>query len=130
MRIEGIVVHGKHIGRTIGFPTANIQVEQQLGGGPDGVYAAFLEVNGVRHSCMVNIGHHPTLPEGGKTVEAHLLDHACDLYGERVALETAAFIRPEQRFASVEALRMQLEQDKITARTLLEAQIQAPPGIE
>lgn len=118
MIFEGHVVHGKHLGRTIGFPTANIEVIRQLGNDPDGVYAAFLEVDGTRHAGMVNIGHHPTLPEGSKTVEIHLLDFAGDLYGKRVVLETAGYIRPEQKFSSIEALRQQLEQDKITAARL------------
>ena len=118
MIIEGIVVHGKHLGRTIGFPTANVEVRRQAGSGPDGVYAAFLEVDGARHAGMVNIGHHPTLPEGDKTVEIHLLDFTGDLYGKHVVLETMGYIRPEQKFCSVEALRRQLEQDKITAARL------------
>lgn len=119
MIIEGHVVSGKRLGRTIGFPTANIHADRREGDGPDGVYAARLYINGTDHGCMVNIGHHPTLPEGDKTIEAHIFDFSDDLYGETVRLETIAYLRPEQKFDSVEALRAQLERDKIAARKLL-----------
>ena len=119
MRIEGIVVHGKHIGRTLGFPTANVQAERICGSGKDGVYAAQFIVDGKKYASMVNIGRHPTLPEGEKTIEAHVFDYAGDLYGRKVVIETTDYIRGEQKFASVEELRLQLERDKITARELL-----------
>ena len=119
MIVEGTIVQGKQLGRTIGFPTANIRAEHHEGTGPNGVYAAFLTVDGVRHGCMVNIGHHPTLPEGEKTIEAHIFDFDDDLYGKTVKLETVAYLRPENKFASVDALRAQLELDAITARKLL-----------
>lgn len=130
MRIEGVVVHGKQLGRTIGFPTANVEIRCQTGNGPDGVYAAFLEVNETRYYSMVNIGHHPTLPGGGKTVEAYIFDFSGDIYGKPVCIETVAYIRPEQAFPSVEALRLQLEKDKITTYELLSAKISETPGIE
>ena len=119
MIVEGTVVQGKQLGRTIGFPTANIRAERREGDGPDGVYAALLTVDGVRRGCMVNVGCHPTLPEGEKTIEAHIFDFNDDLYGKAVRLETVAYLRPEKKFASVDALRAQLEQDGITARKLL-----------
>ena len=119
MTIEGKVVKGKQLGRTIGFPTANIETEIQTGEGPDGVYAAYIHVDGRRYPCMVNIGHHPTLPEGGKTVEAHIIGYSGDAYGKKVLLETARYIRPEQKFGSVEELKNQLERDKITSISIL-----------
>ena len=130
MRIEGTVVRGKQIGRTLGFPTANVQAETISGSGPDGVYAAFFTVDENRHLCMVNIGHHPTLPEGGKTIEAHVFDYTGDLYGRHVIIETTDYIRGEQRFSSAEELRLQLERDKITARELLTGIKHSPSGIE
>ena len=119
MKIEGTVVHGKHIGRTLGFPTANVQAARICGSGPDGVYAAHFVVDSQAYSCMVNIGRHPTLPEGERTIEAHIFDYAGDLYGREVTIETMDYIRGEQKFSSVEELRRQLERDKITARELL-----------
>lgn len=122
MKIEGVVVHGKHLGRTIGFPTANLRADRREGEGPNGVYAAWFHVDGRRLPCMVNIGHHPTLPEGGETVEAHIFDFSEDIYGKEAALETVAFLRSEVKFSSAEDLRLQLEKDKITSRALLKTE--------
>ena len=122
MRIEGIVVHGKKLGRTIGFPTANLRADKREGDGPNGVYAAWFHVNGQQLPCMVNIGHHPTLPGGGKTIEAHIFDFAEDIYGKEAVLETVAFLRSEVKFSSPEDLRLQLEQDKERCRRLLKSE--------
>ena len=119
MKIEGIVVHGKQLGRTIGFPTANLHADKRIGDGPNGVYAAWFHVNGQKLPCMVNIGHHPTLPGGGETVEAHIFDFSEDIYGRKAILETVAFLRSEVKFPSPEALRRQLERDKESCRKLL-----------
>lgn len=128
MKIEGIVVHGRALGRTIGFPTANVQTEKREGDGPDGVYAAWFSFGERRLPCMVNIGHHPTLPGGGRSVEAHIFNCSEDLYGLRVCVETMAFLRGEVKFPSAEALRRQLEQDRQRALEILN--MQTPPGIE
>lgn len=130
MIIEGKVVKGKQLGRTIGFPTANIEVVYQQGSGPDGVYAAFIEIDGQRRFSMVNIGNHPTLPGGGKTVEAHILGFSGDIYGRSVALETVEYLRPEKKFGSVEELKQQLRRDEKTCEAILYRQISTPPGIE
>lgn len=120
MRIEGIVVEGKQLGRTIGFPTANVDVKGQYGSGLDGVYAAFTEIDGARHPSMVNIGHHPTLPEGEKTVEVHIFGFSGDIYGKAVTVETVEYIRPERKFASVEELKRQLQKDEKTCEGILQ----------
>lgn len=122
MKIEGVVVHGKHLGRTIGFPTANLRADKREGDGPNGVYAAWFHVDGQKLPCMVNIGHHPTLPEGGETVEAHIFDFSEDIYGREATLETVAFLRSEIKFPSAEDLRLQLEKDKLTSRALLKTE--------
>lgn len=119
MIIEGIVVHGKHLGRTLGFPTANLDPLSPPERIDEGVYAAWLIADGRRMGCMVNIGSHPTLPDGGKTIEAHIFDFQGDLYGQRVRLETIAHLRGEIRFASIEALRRQLASDAKAARAIL-----------
>lgn len=121
MRLEGTIVHGRQLGRTIGFPTANFQVERIEGAGPDGVYAAWFFLDGRRFPCMLNIGSHPTLPGGGQRVEAHLLAYDGDLYGRRAAVETAHFLRSEQKFSSPEALRAQLKRDAARSLALLTA---------
>lgn len=120
MIIEGKIVRGKQLGRTIGFPTANIESERQIGEIPDGVYAALVEIDAIQYRAMVNIGCHPTLPEGERTIEAHIFDFDGDLYGKMMRIEIIAFIRPERKFASADALRQQLSQDKLTAMEVLE----------
>lgn len=122
MKIEGIVVHGKQLGRTLGFPTANLRADRREGESPNGVYAAWFYVDGKKLPCMVNIGHHPTLPEGGETVEAHIFDFSGDIYGKKATLETVAFLRSERKFPSPDELRMQLEKDAKTCRALLKTE--------
>ena len=119
MRIEGRIAQGKQLGRTIGFPTANLQPAGAVNLQLKGVYAAWFELEGERLPCMVNIGHHPTLPEGAPTIEAHIFDYSGDLYGKRAAVELVTLLRPEQKFPSVEALRLQLERDKVRSMEIL-----------
>lgn len=119
MRIEGVIAQGKQLGRTIGFPTANLQPAGKVNLQLKGAYAAWFEADGERLPCMVNIGHHPTLPEGAPTIEAHIFDYSGDLYGKRAAVELVALLRPEQKFPSVEELRLQLERDKIRSLEIL-----------
>lgn len=119
MRIEGVIAQGKQLGRTIGFPTANLQSAGGLDLQLRGVYAAWFEVDGERLPCMVNIGHHPTLPEGAPTIEAHIFDYFGDLYGKNAAVELVSLLRPEQKFPSVEQLRLQLERDKARSLEIL-----------
>ena len=119
MRIEGRIAQGKQLGRTIGFPTANLQPAGAVNLQLKGVYAAWFELEGERLPCMVNIGHHPTLPEGAPTIEAHIFDYSVDLYGKRAAVELVTLLRPEQTFPSVEALRLQLERDKVRSMEIL-----------
>ena len=120
MKIEGRVVRGRQLGRTLGFPTANLQPEHIESRGPDGVYAAWFFVNGERLPCMLNIGSHPTRPGGGRSVEAHILGYEGNLYGSRARVETVAFLRGEVKFTSPEALRDQLTRDAARSRELLE----------
>ena len=117
--IEGVVVKGKQLGRTIGFPTANIHPDRWEGEGPNGVYAAWCTVDGARHPGMLNIGLHPTVPEGAPTVEINLFDFHDDVYGMRAVVETVAYLRGEVRFGSVEELRAQLERDRLRSMELL-----------
>ena len=120
--IEGVVVKGKQLGRTIGFPTANIRPERWEGKGPNGVYAAWCTVDGARHPGMLNIGLHPTVPEGAPTVEINLFDFHDDIYGMRAVVETVAYLRGEVRFNSVEELRSQLKRDRRLSMEILHAE--------
>ena len=128
MRIEGIVVRGRQLGRTLGFPTANLQPERIEGDGPGGVYAAWFELDGARLPCMLNVGSHPTLPGGGQRFEAHIFRFDGDLYGKRAAVETVEYLRSETRFSSPEALARQLEYDRERSLELLN--IQTDPRIK
>lgn len=110
--ITGSVIHGNEIGRSIGFPTANLALptHPEL---TNGVYAARVEVSGKLYDALVNIGCKPTVSgEGIRLLEAHLLEFSGNLYDRILQVHLVAFIRPEQKFGSVEELRLQIEQDK------------------
>lgn len=111
--IAGAVEQGQHLARTLGFPTANIRVAQPAALPPFGVYAAETLVNGTRYRAVANLGIRPTIEESEKVVrlETHLLDFCGDLYAQPLCVELTRFIRPERKFASVEALRAQMAQD-------------------
>ena len=119
MRIEGVVVRGRQLGRTLGFPTANLQPERIEGDGPEGVYAAWFELDGERLPCMLNVGSHPTLPGGGQRFEAHIFGFDGDIYGRSAAVETVEYLRGETKFPSPDALREQLERDRARCLALL-----------
>ena len=109
--LTGCVADGKHIGRTMGFPTANVAITKGKALPAFGVYACWLETETAFYPAVVNVGRHPTLPEGHVTVEAHVLDEKLSLYGRRVRLTFLAFQRPERRFDSKEELQAQIDRD-------------------
>jgi riboflavin kinase/FMN adenylyltransferase len=123
--VEGVVVRGAARGRTLGFPTANLAPETELA--PRlGIYAARARVcaddtGGPAFLAAVSIGRNPTFEADGApvTVEAHLLDFAGDLYGQRLRLELVEWLRDEQRFASVDALVTQIAADVARVRALM-----------
>ena len=115
--LTGTVVYGKQLGRTIGYPTANVEVmnEDKIIPGR-GVYACYATMNkGVRYPAMVNIGHRPTVDgkNGLLSIEAHIIGVADKLYGKRITLSFCHFLRHEQKFSSLDELKRQLEKDKI-----------------
>jgi riboflavin kinase/FMN adenylyltransferase len=116
--LPGTVVAGAGRGRTLGFPTANVEVDRPPLV-PAGVYACRARLAGALHPAVVNVGVRPTF--GGQTlaVEAHLLDFKGDLYGARMILEFVAHLRDERRFPSVEALASQIRDDVVAARRCL-----------
>ncbi len=117
--LTGRVVKGDQLGRTFGFPTANLDVSG-LVLPPNGVYASHALVRGQTVRAVVNLGFRPTLrsPAPRLQVEAHLLDFNDELYGEELELVFLEKLRDEQRFGSVEALKKQIEADIATARSL------------
>jgi len=120
--ITGNVIHGDGRGRTIGLPTANLEIwAEQVLPGP-GVYACQAKVHGKTWKAVTNIGYRPTFTEAplGLLVETHLLDFDADVYGEEIGLCFVERLRDEKKFASVSALLEQIQQDIETARTLLD----------
>ncbi|OWV19792.1 riboflavin biosynthesis protein RibF [Fibrobacter sp. UWB4] len=117
-RLSGTVVVGKRLGHTIGFPTANVQMEQFKFLPKGGVYVASARLSDGRiYRSVVNIGTQPTTPgTHNLAVEAYLLDFNEDIYGQHLALDLLAFLRPEKKFASIEDLVRQIGMDADTAK--------------
>ncbi len=113
--LGGRVISGKHLGRKLGFPTANIQPPKDKLLPAFGVYLCMAQTKGGDYPAMVNIGEHPTAPGGGVTVEANLLNHDVSLYGQNVRLVFLRRLRDERRFPSLEALEEQLRLDRAEA---------------
>lgn len=114
---HGVVVHGDQRGRTIGFPTANLAVDNRLILPKYGVYAGIATLDHEHFVAVTNIGQRPTFSGIEPRIEAHLLDFDRDIYGRTVALSLHAFIRPEQRFAGIDALISQIHADVARTRT-------------
>jgi riboflavin kinase/FMN adenylyltransferase len=112
--LSGNVVKGNQLGRTIGFPTANIQISENYKLIPkNGVYIVTALVNNQTIFGMMNIGVKPTLGDNSPTIEVHLLDFSEDIYGQEIQVNLIERLRDEQKFESFEALKSQLEIDKI-----------------
>ena len=112
--LYGVVVAGNRMGRTIGFPTANMQLYEPLKLVPfNGVYAVEVEVLGGTYKGMCNIGVRPTVDGKTRTIETHILDFDEDIYGLPLKVRFLKRIRDERKFPSLEALREQLEKDRI-----------------
>jgi riboflavin kinase/FMN adenylyltransferase len=110
--IEGVVVQGKQLGRTIGVPTANLQLCDPKKMLPaTGVYAASVDVRGKTYKGILNIGTRPTLDNGALSIEVHILDFAQDIYGENIRIHLHRFIRPERKFGSLPELKEQIQAD-------------------
>lgn len=118
-RLCGQVAMGNQLGRTIGFPTANLAVWEEQLLPAHGVYAAYAWVDGLRYQTAVNIGLRPTVGGQQLRVEAHLLGFSGNLYDKTICLEFVQRIRSETKFPSLEALQAQIALDVETARALL-----------
>jgi riboflavin kinase/FMN adenylyltransferase len=118
--ICGPVSHGDKRGRTIGFPTANVPLGRHLEPAR-GVYAVRVRtVDGATYGGVANIGRRPTVNEGPESrLEVNLFDFAGDLYGAEIAVSLLAYLRPEQKFAGLDALKAQIAADAAEARCLL-----------
>lgn len=119
-QVEGKIIHGHKQGRTIGFPTANIQVDHEYILPSLGVYAGYIQVRNKWYRTMINLGHNPTFNETAKvSIEAYILDFKDMIYGEKVILEFDHFIRHEKKFSNKSNLALQLEQDVKHVRKML-----------
>jgi len=115
--LYGVVVAGNRMGRTIGFPTANMQLYEPLKLVPaDGVYAVDVEVQGRYFKGMCNIGMRPTVDGKARTIETHILDFNEDIYGLPLRIHFVRRIRDERKFPSLEALREQLQLDALNCK--------------
>lgn len=112
--LEGTVVGGYKVGRKIGFPTANIRVDFSEKLIPSiGVYAVYVYVNGQKYKGMLNIGYRPTINNGTDlSIEVHILDFQGDIYHQKMRIEFIEFLRPEEKFHSVDELILQMQKDK------------------
>jgi riboflavin kinase/FMN adenylyltransferase len=118
--LTGVVCHGRHLGSTIGFPTANLTFAPGVLVPAHGVYVGRLELEGERERkyAVTNVGVRPTVDDSGAvTVESYIPDYSGDLYGKKVRLEFLAFLRPERRFASLADLQAQIGKDAEKVRS-------------
>lgn len=113
--LSGTVVPGRHLGRTIGVPTANILIPEGVAVPRCGVYAGMAAVDGRRYVAVTNIGNRPTVGGHQTRAESWILDFDGDLYGKEITLEFHKFLRPERKFDSLEALKQQIEIDAAEA---------------
>jgi riboflavin kinase/FMN adenylyltransferase len=114
--LSGIVSQGKQLGRTIGFPTANIKIPEEYKLIPkNGVYIVKSILNQITVFGIMNIGVNPTVNGENLSIEVHFLDFDADLYDEKITISILDRIRDEQKFESVALLKLQLEKDKNTA---------------
>lgn len=119
-RIEGVVVHGQKLGRTLGFPTANVARSFAQVIPADGVYAAFAETPFGRFETALAIGTRPAVGGGERTIEAFLIDYPGDsLYGRPIRIDILERLRPEASFPSLDALVAQMRRDVEETRAIL-----------
>ncbi|AOC94898.1 Riboflavin biosynthesis protein RibF [Flavobacterium anhuiense] len=122
--LNGTIVKGKQLGRTIGFPTANIHIEEDYKLIPKiGVYVVRAVVNNETVFGMMNIGFNPTVNGEKQTIEVHLFNFDKDIYDQNIEVSLLHYIREEQKFSSVDALKAQLDQDKINSLAFINSSL-------
>ena len=118
--LSGTVVSGRQIGRTLGIPTANLEVPEGLVALRHGVYACKATVDGNIYLAVTNVGNRPTVGGHHTTVEPWLLDFDGDLYGKPLTLAFHRFLRPEEKFDSLEDLKAEIEKNAAQVRKIFE----------
>jgi riboflavin kinase/FMN adenylyltransferase len=123
--LTGIVVRGNQLGRTIGFPTANIDPGKNTTLEiKNGVYAARIKIKDKVFNGMANIGVRPTLDQHKLTFEVHIFDFSEELYGQTISVYLHDFIREEKRFSGLDELKNQLHRDESEVRRILSGWMQ------
>lgn len=118
--ITGKVNRGDQIGRTIGYPTANILIEESYKLIPsDGIFAVKVYIDGEAHKGMGYIGHRPTINGMTRNIEVNILDFDRDIYTQPIKMELLHFIRGDMKFDSLEQLKAQIDKDKAAVKKLL-----------
>lgn len=109
--IIGNVIHGKKLGRVLGFPTANLEIVDRFY--PTGIYGGKVKIEGesFEREAVVNIGKNPTLKPNEKTIEIHILDFNEDIYGKKVYLQLCEYLREEKKFNTIEELKTTIAND-------------------
>ena len=117
---KGVVVEGEKLGRQLGYPTANLKYTDydkiHLG---EGVYAVYAEISGSIKKGMMSIGNRPTFNDTGEKVEVNLFDFDNDLYGQTVKVIAKKFLRGQEKYNSLEALKAQIDLDKNASLKIL-----------
>jgi riboflavin kinase/FMN adenylyltransferase len=116
--VSGEVLHGAKLGRTLGFPTANLKLEPatELA---HGIYAVKIAIGGTWHDGVASFGRRPTVDNGAPLLEVHVFDFAGDLYGQCVDVAFVGYIREEKKFDNLDALVVQMHNDSTRARLIL-----------
>ena len=114
--IGGEVVVGNKLGRTIGFPTSNVMIDESMASPPNGVYITYCSYNGVKYPSITNVGVKPTIGTYSKNVETHIFNFDKELYGKQIRVEFVKQTREERKFSGIEELSRQIESDCIMAK--------------
>lgn len=118
--LTGTVVPGKQLGRRLGIPTANLRLPEEAAVPKFGVYACRCRIDGAAYPAVTNVGTRPTVEGRGITVEPWILDYSGDLYGRDITLEFYRFLRREQKFPDLDALKTQIREDAEMTREYLQ----------
>lgn len=117
--LKGIVVKGRQLGRTLGYPTANLKMNEEYMMPKIGVYSGYVMINGLKYSSMIGIGYNPTVTQDHVvSLEAHIFDFDQDIYDQEVQFVLKQYVRSEIKFKSLDELIHQLKLDERVCRTL------------
>ncbi|HZK01585.1 MAG TPA: bifunctional riboflavin kinase/FAD synthetase [Anaerovoracaceae bacterium] len=113
---QGVVMKGNRFGRTLGFPTLNITIDEDMINPANGVYVTYCNYNGIRYPSITNVGKRPTVCDSeARNIETHIFNFDKEIYGKEIRVEFLERLRPEMAFENVEALAMQIKDDCLTA---------------